>query len=138
GENSDLPNVMRPWFDAPVVTTGTQVLMSTAFDFGELGPLRITSEMSQAEVVTLGARVHEPDLHIPAGPLSLYTASCYLGFATGQGEQVARIESLLRTIADRCRSDTPTEINPAKTLAWTLWNRVPLVVANRANRSTIR
>lgn len=133
GEAAGLPSALRSWFDAPLVPNGTQFLLSPGFDFGEMGPLKLTSEMSAAEVVTLGSHQHEPDIRVDSGPLSLYTFASYLGHATGHHDAVSQLDSAMRTIADRCRPAAPTEINPAKALAWTLWNRVPVLLANRSN-----
>lgn len=133
GEAANLPALLRPWIDAPLVTRGTQFLTATGFDFGELGPLKITSEMSGAEVVTLGSRTYEPDVQVATSPFSVYTVGCYLGYATDHGDAVEEINSALRAIAGRCRAQVPTEDNPAKALAWTLWNRVPLLLASRSN-----
>lgn len=133
GEAANLPALVRSWIDAPLVTSGTQFLAATGFDFGELGPLKITSEMSGAEVVTVGSPLYEPDVHVPAGPFSLYTVACYVGYATDHGDAVEQINDALRAIAERCRARVQTEVNPAKALAWTLWNRVPLLLASRSN-----
>ena len=133
GEAAALGGVLGTWIDAPLVTSGTQFLLSTGFDFGELGPLAITAELSGAEVITLGSGVLEPSLEIEAGPLSLYTFVNYLGHATGHHDAVEELNETMRTIAERSRPQAPTEINPAKALAWTLWNRVPLLLASRAN-----
>lgn len=133
GEAVSLAPVLGPWIDAPLVTSGTQFLVSTGFDYGELGPLRIATEMTGAEIVTMGAEIEEADLRVESGPFSLYTFASYLGYATGHGDAVEQMDAALRVIAERCRWQAPTETNPAKTLAWTLWNRVPLLVASRAN-----
>jgi hypothetical protein len=135
GEAAALPAVLRPWIDRTLVADGTQFVVSTGFDFGEVPALKVAVELTSAKVVTLGSRVNEPDLHVPAGPLSLYSIWCYLGFATGHDEAVAEFEASARVLAERCAAGTNTEQNPAKALAWSLWNRVPILVAGRANSS---
>ena len=134
GETAALGGILAPWTDAPLVTSGTQFLLSTGFDFGELGPLAITSEMSGAEVVTLGSGFLDPSLEVAAGPLSLYTFVSYLGHATGNHQAVEEMNLAMRKIAERSQAHLPTELNPAKALAWTLWNRTPLLLASRTNR----
>lgn len=131
GEAAVLPAVLRHWIDAPLVSDGTQFLLAGGFDFGELGPLKVAAELAGADVVTLGAPDTEPSLRVPAGPLALYSYASYLGHATGHGAAVEEMERLLTAIRDRCRPGLPTEINPAKAMAWTTWNRVPLLLAGR-------
>lgn len=133
GEAAALPAILGTWIDAPLVTNGTQFLISTGFDFGELGPMQITAEMSGARVVTLGSETLGPDIEVPPGPLSLYTFANYLGHATGHHDAVEEMNGAMHRIAERSHPRAPTEINPAKALAWTLWNRVPLLVAGRPN-----
>ncbi|HEX7003111.1 MAG TPA: SIS domain-containing protein [Trueperaceae bacterium] len=133
GEAASLSGIMRTWIDGPLVTSGTQFLLSAGFEYGELGPLAVTAEMSGAHVVTVGTGFLEPNLEVPPGPLSLYTFVSYLGHATGHHRAVEEIDGALRTIAERSRPELPTELNPAKALAWTLWNRTPLLLASRAN-----
>ncbi len=37
----------------------------------------------------------------------------------------------MQLMCDRLRPEEPTDVNPAKMLAWTLWNRVPLLLTSR-------
>jgi hypothetical protein len=129
GEAATLPALLRPWVDGPLVASGTQFLLAPGFDFGEFEPVRVASGLTSAQVVTLGTRLVGPDIEVPNSALSLYTYACYLGYATGHHDAVAQLDRAMTEVASRCRGEVPTEINPAKAMAWTLWNRVPLLVA---------
>jgi hypothetical protein len=135
GEAAALPLVLRPWIDGSLVAEGTQFLISTGFDFGEIGPLKLVGDVSGAQVVTLGSRLNDPDLEVAPGPFSLYTICSYLGHATGHHQAIQEFDAAARTVAERCGAHSATENNPAKALAWTLWNRVPLLLASRTASS---
>ncbi|HKI58546.1 MAG TPA: SIS domain-containing protein [Trueperaceae bacterium] len=131
GEASVLPGVLGAWIDAPLVADGTQFLLTSGFDFGEVAALRLTAELSGASPVVLGDAVFEPSFRVPGGVLSPYTHISYLGHATGHAHGLAAAEAAMASLVTRCGPDVPTEQNPAKAVAWTLWNRVPLLLSNR-------
>ncbi|MEJ2666691.1 MAG: SIS domain-containing protein [Deinococcales bacterium] len=131
GETSLLPPLLAPWIDAPMVAQGTQFLMTSGFDFGEVAALRVTAELSGARPVVLGDAAFEPSYRVASGTLSAYTHICYLAHATGHAQALTAAEAVMRGLVERCGPEMPTERNPAKTLAWTLWNRVPLLLSSR-------
>lgn len=131
GEASGLARALAAWVDAPLVVDGTQFLLASGFDYGALAPLKLSAEMVGADAVVLGYVAHEPALRVEPGPLSLYTYASYLAYATGHGEALAEAEIAMKALAMTCTADIETERNPAKSLAWTLWNRVPLLLAGR-------
>lgn len=131
GEAVGAEALVRAWVDAPLVTRGTQFVLAGGFEFGDLGPLTVHLETSDAEVVTLGRQLHEPALRVEPGPLSPYTYVGYLAHATGHAEALRAAEEAMRRVRERARPEVPVEANPAKALAWTLWGRVPLVLAPR-------
>lgn len=133
GEADALARALSSWVDAPLVTSGTQFLLASGFDFGELGPLKLSLELSQADPIVLGYDAHEPDVRIPPGVLSPYTYAGYLAHATGHGAAFSEAERAMRSLADAFAPERPTEDNPAKALAWALLNRVPLLLASRAD-----
>ncbi len=65
---------------------------------------------------------------VPRGVLGTYTYAQFVAHASGHSEQAAAADALLTDLAARCAPDV-TEGNPARDLAWTLWTRVPLLLA---------
>ena len=131
GEASSLPGVFRSWVDAPLVLSGTQFILSGGFDYGDAAPLKVSTELAGAEVVTLGHGLHEPSLFVGPDSLSFYTYASYLAYATGHGDDLAAANQTMLELAAVMRPEVETARNPAKTLAWSLWNRVPLLVASK-------
>lgn len=131
GEAASLPSVFRTWVDAPLVLSGTQFILSGGFDYGDAAPLKVGAELAGAEVVTLGYGVHEPSLFVGPDSLSFYTYASYLAYATGHADELAEANRLMLELAEKVRPEVETAQNPAKTLAWNLWNRVPLLVASK-------
>ena len=131
GEASSLPSVFRSWVDAPLVLSGTQFILSGGFDYGDAAPLKVSAELAGAEVVTLGHGLHEPSLFVEPASLSFYTYASYLAYATGHADDLAEANKTMLELAETMRPEIETARNPAKTLAWALWNRVPLLVASK-------
>lgn len=132
GEASVLADLLAPWVDGAMVGKGTQFLLTSGFDFGEVAALRLNAELAGARPIVLGDAAFEPSYRVIGGPLSPYTHVSYLGRATGHGEALQRTEARLQELVTRLGPEVPTERNPAKAVAWTLWNRVPLLVTSRA------
>lgn len=133
GEAATLADVLSPWIDARVTMAGTQFLLAAGFDFGDVATLRISLELGGTKPLVIGSDAYDPDFRIEPGPLSAFTYLSYLAYATGHDEALAEAQRAMRTIAERVAPDIPTDQNPAKTLAWTLWNRVPLLISERSS-----
>lgn len=131
GEGAVLAGLVAPWADAPMVGHGTQFLLASGFDFGEAAALRLTAELAGARPIVLGDAAFEPSYRVRAGTLSPYIHLSYLARATGHGEAIEAAEARMRELLPRLGPDVPSERNPAKTVAWTLWNRVPLLISSR-------
>ena len=131
GEASSLPSVFSSWVDAPLVISGTQFLFVGGFDYGDAAPLKVSTELAGAEVVVLGHGLHEPSLQVAPDALSFYTYASYLAYATGHKEDLAEANRTMSELVNVVRPEVETAQNPAKALAWNLWNRVPLLVASR-------
>ncbi len=131
GEASGLPELLEAWVDAPVVTHGTQFVLAGGFDFGDASTLRVTGELAGATVVVVGDGAFDPSFEVPHDVLSAYTYVRYLAYATGHEGAAERADARMRELLPRLVPGTPTEQNPAKTLAWALWNRVPLLISPR-------
>lgn len=132
GEASVLGEVVAPWVDAPMVERGTQFLLTSGFDFGEVAALRLNAELAGAQPIVLGDAVFQPSYRVPSDPLSPYTHLSYLGRATAHRNGLLDAERRMKALLPRLGPETPTEDNPAKAIAWTLWNRVPLLVSSRS------
>ncbi len=137
GEASALSAALRSWVDAPLVVAGTQFMLASGFDFGELGALKMSLELADAAVITLGYEAYTPDFRVAPDVLSPYIYASYLAYATGHGEALAQAEAVMATLRDQLRPEVETERNPAKTLAWALWNRVPLLVAPKSDAGAL-
>jgi hypothetical protein len=131
GEASSLPVVCRHWIDAPLVGSGTQFLFAGGFDYGDAAPLKLSAELAGAAVVMLGYGVHEPDLLVAPHAFSFYTYASYLAYATGHKEALLEANHLMNDLIAVVQPEVETERNPAKALAWSLWNRVPLLLTSR-------
>ena len=131
GEASGLAQTFKSWIDAPLTLTGTQFLFAGGFDYGDAVPLKLSSELAGANVVLLGHGVHEPNLFVEPGPLGFYTYANYLGYATGHKEAVQEANTVMQSLLASVVPEVESDQNPAKTLAWSLWNRVPLLLTSR-------
>lgn len=131
GEASSLPGLLKGWIDAGLVLSGTQFLFAGGFDYGDVAPMKLNAEMGGAEVIVVGHAVHEPNFEVLPDVLSTYTYAGYLAHATGHKEDWREANRLMAELATVLNADVATEKNPAKAMAWSLWNRVPLVLANR-------
>ncbi len=131
GEASSLPQLLQSWVDAPLVLSGTQFLLVGGFDYGDAAPFKLNAELGGAEVVVLGHGVHEPGVLVPPHAFSTYTYAGYLAHATGHRDAWETANRLMYDLLGVVRPEVETEGNPAKMLAWQLWNRVPILVASR-------
>jgi hypothetical protein len=147
GEGSLAAEFTREFIDAAAVGAGTQFILAGGLDFGQVEAARLIAEASGATVFQLGqpATLHtqlsdeesllvvgdDPDdsaLSIASSPLSTYHYALTLAHVTGNLESVRAAEEALVALRDTCRSDIPSEENPAKQLAWKLWTRTPLLI----------
>lgn len=106
--------------------TGTQFVLEGGYDLGEARALGLLAESGRAQVVRVGLR-EGAEVPIPPSPLAPYRYLRFLLLATGQGEALAEVDRLLLEERRRLLPEVPTEENPAKFLAYTLLERVPLV-----------
>jgi hypothetical protein len=129
--------VVADWFDGRLTPQGTQFFVEGGFDDpAELAVRRSAVEAAGAEVVVIGAEDEDADggtrdVRLPDDALAPFHLVRYLAHATGRGEAGERLSAALRQVAAAADSARPTAENPAKTLAWALWQRVPLLVSDR-------
>jgi len=133
GEASLALALCEEWVTLELGKVGTQFVLSSGLDFGEALEFTDLSEIRGVTVKRVGVAATLGDLSfmVPRGPLSTYTYCQYLAYATGHSSDASSADAALSELAQRCRIEIPTEENPAKKLAWTLWTRTPLLLASR-------
>jgi hypothetical protein len=145
GATAVLVPVLAPWVDGRLVAGGTQVLVDGGFQSDDVAVWRLAAEASGSEVVFLGApgdadddvaaalgvTKPAPDVVLEDGPVVAFDVVRLIAHAAGRHEDVARLEQALTEVATACAPIVATEQNPAKALAWRLYQRVPLLVAPR-------
>jgi hypothetical protein len=144
GPASVLVPVLAPWVDGRLVVGGTQVLVDGGFGADDVALWRVAAEAGGAEIVLLGERdeaaaalaafggaAPEPTAELADGPLAAFEIVRLLAHATARADALPGFDDRLAAIATVCATTVPTEINPAKSLAWRLHQRVPLLVTAR-------
>jgi len=141
GAAAVLAPVVADWFDGRLTPRGTQFLAEGGFDDpAESAARRSAVEAVGAQVVVIGAEndadavdgsASDGDVRLPDDAFAPFHLARYLAHATGHGAAGERLVAALRVVADGAAPDRPTAENPAKALAWTLWQRVPLLVSDR-------
>jgi len=138
GPAAVLQPVVADWFDGKLTPRGTQFFAEAGFaDPVESAARRSAVEAAGAEVVVIAATADGPegseaDVRLPADALAPFHLVRYLAYATGHGAAGERLAHALRRVAAAADPARPTSENPAKALAWSLWQRVPLLVSDRA------
>jgi hypothetical protein len=146
GEGALAAEFVRSFIDAASTNGGTQFVLAGGLDFGQVEASSLIAEASGATVFQLGGKrgVHaqitdeesslvlsedsdESVTDIPSSPLGTYHYAMALAYTTGNLEAARAAEDSLATLRDSCRSEVPSEENPAKQLAWKLWTRTPLL-----------
>ncbi len=130
--------VVADWFDGRLTPRGTQFLVDGGFaDAAEVAARRSAVEAAGAQVVVIGPETDVdgtdgPDVRLPDDAFAPYHLVRYLAHATGHAAAGERLVGALRAVADGAAPERPTAANPAKALAWALWQRVPLLVSDHA------
>lgn len=65
---------------------------------------------------------------VPRGVTGTYHYAQFVAHASGHSAEAEAADALMAELAERCAPHV-TEGNPARELAWTLWTRVPLLLA---------
>lgn len=136
GPAAVLVPLLAPWLDGTLVAGGTQVIVDGGFAGDEVAMWKLAAEATGAQVVVLGERgeafgAPAADVALEDGPLTAFEVLRYVGHVTGRHAEIARLDAALEAVARACAPSVPTEENPAKALAWRLWQRVPLLVTGR-------
>jgi hypothetical protein len=149
GEGALAAELTREFIDASSVAEGTQFILAGGLDFGAVEAAALISEASGATVMQLG---NAPQFQIEdsseerslslsedredgnsaftvaPGPLATYHYALALAHMTGNAQKARTADAALERLRDTCRSEVPSDANPAKQLAWKLWTRTPLLV----------
>jgi hypothetical protein len=138
GPTAVLVPLLANWTDGRLTPTGTQFIVDGGFDVeAEFAAQRAAAEAAGADVVVLGAataeEAHEEgsDVVVPDDALAAYHVVRYLAYATGRATDGDRLAEAMRLVAAAADPTLATDENPAKRLAWALWQRVPLLVSER-------
>ena len=112
---------------------GTQLILESADAAALARDYAGLSEVSGAAVVRAGVQRPETKTHdltflAPAGIGATYHLAQFAAYATGHAEEARLADQLLSALAEKCAPEVD-EGNPARDLAWTLWNRTPLLLA---------
>lgn len=106
---------------------GTLFVLEGGYDLGEAAALALVAETERVRVVRVGFR--EGAAYLPPSPLAPYRYLRFLLLATGQEEALAEVDKALLEERKRLTPEVPLEANPAKFLAYTLLERLPLFYA---------
>lgn len=146
GEGALAAELARDFIDASSVAGGTQFILAGGLDFGAVEAAALISEASGATVMQLGDAPNvQADISseetsltlggedsqtssVAPGPLATYHYALALAHMTGNADKARAADAALERLRDQCRSDIPSDQNPAKQLAWKLWTRTPLLV----------
>ena len=104
---------------------GTLFLLEGGYDLGEAAGMALLAETGRARVVRVGFRPGV-EVHIPPSPLAPYRYLRFLLLATGREEVLRSEDEALLEERRRLGPEVPVEENPAKFLAYTLLERLPL------------
>lgn len=113
------------------VRSGTQFVLFSPDVTNEARVYTEISEVAGAQVrgIATGGptSLEHLDVLVPEGAFSTYHYLQYLAYATGHKAQAEQADVLLHNISEQCRPQN--EQNPARDLAWQLWDRTPLLIA---------
>ena len=104
---------------------GTLFLLEGGYDLGEAAAMGLLAEGGRAQVVRVGFR-EGVEVHIPPSPLSPYRYLRFLLLATEREEALKEVDEKLLQERRRLGPEIPLGENPAKFLAYTLLERLPL------------
>ncbi|MGC8876054.1 SIS domain-containing protein [Thermus sp.] len=119
------------WFAAQLlslpewVEEGTLFLLEGGYDLGEAAAMGLLAESGRARVVRVGFR-EGGEVYLAPSPLSPYRYLRFLLLATGREEALEEVDQALLRERRRLAPEVPLEENPAKFLAYTLLERLPL------------
>lgn len=127
GEGWWAAQLARDWVPAEFTHAGTQFVLEGGYDLGGAAGAGLYAASSGAEIVRLGWG-ENTEVELPPSPLSPYRYLRFVLLATGQRDELARIDKALLEERDRLRPEVGLNKNPAKFLAYSLLERTPMFV----------
>lgn len=134
GAAAALVPLLAPWLAGRWVDHGTQLWAAGGFDDEALiaahapGPglelLRVSDRDDEEQVA-------RPAVLMAEGPFTAVHLVRLLARLTGRQEAEQSLLQAMAVVASAADPRLPTEQNPAKAMAWKLWNRVPLLLSGR-------
>ncbi|MFC5850156.1 SIS domain-containing protein [Deinococcus petrolearius] len=130
GEGTLAAHLLTSLIGTNFARTGTQFVLSSADAQDAARTYAEIAEVAGAAVrrVSTGGQPEDVDVLIPAGALATYHYAQFVAYASAHAEEAQAAETLLAALAARCAPEVE-EGNPARDLAWSLWGRVPLLLA---------
>jgi hypothetical protein len=152
GEGALAAELARTFIDDNAAPEGgTQLILDGGFDFGAAEAATVIAEAAGAKVFRMGEprRQHlsvsedelaytfeqEPDREarddffvIPSHTFATYTYAQAVAYLSNHADQAEAADEALANLRERCKSEIPTNENPAKQLAWSLWTRTPMLL----------
>jgi hypothetical protein len=152
GEGALPAELVRTFIDDNAAPEGgTQLILDGGFDFGAAEAASVIAQAAGAKVFRMGvprrqamsfgedelsyALEEEPDLEprddffpIPSHAFATYTYCQAVAYLSNHADQAEAAEEALAALRERCKSEVPTNENPAKQLAWSLWTRTPILL----------
>lgn len=124
--------VLQPWLTGRWVERGTQVWVVGGF--GDEALIQARSPGPELELLLVSDHDDEanplrPSVVLPGGAFAPFHLTRLMAELSGREEAVERLGRALATVAAGADPLLPTDRNPAKALAWKLWNRVPLLLS---------
>ncbi len=112
---------------------GTQIVLESADAAHLARDFAGLSEVSGASVLRggvqrQGASNRDLDFLAPAGVGATYHLAQFAAYASGHADQAQQAETLLAALAVKCAPEQGDD-NPARELAWTIWQRTPLLLS---------
>lgn len=130
GEGTVAAALVRTLVANNFTKAGTQLVLSSPDSADVARTYAELAEVAGAGVrrISTGGAAGEVDVLVPSGALATYHFAQAAAYALGRGEEAQAADQALADLATRCAPHI-TEGNPARELAWKLWNRVPLLLA---------
>ena len=107
---------------------GTLFVLEGGYDLGEAAAMGLLAESGKARVVRVGFRAGV-EVYLPPSPLSPDRYRRFLRRAPGQEGALKEVDEALLAERRHLTPEVPLEANPAKFLAYTLLERLPLFYA---------
>ena len=129
GEGWWAAQLARRGLNHELTPEGTQFVLEGGYDLGEALGAGLYGEAGGAQIVRLGFR-ENVEVMVGASALSTYRYLRFLLLATGQADELARVDQALLAERQHLRPEVFTDRNPAKFLAYNLLERIPLWVVS--------